>query len=56
MADQNTKRYEIVRKLNPREFYAIWMRNIKGENFDSIIDEMVKSEEGRMSQKGGKND
>jgi len=51
MVDQNTKRYEIVRKLNPRAFYTIWTRALKGELFDSIIDEMVKEEEYRMSSK-----
>jgi len=51
MVDQNTKRYEIVRKLNPRAFYTIWMRTLKGEFFDAIIDTMVKEEEDRMKSK-----
>lgn len=34
-------RYEAIRKLNPRQFGEIHARNIAGEHFDTMIDELV---------------
>ena len=34
-------RYEALRKLNPRQFSALNKRNMAGENFDEMVDEMV---------------
>lgn len=34
-------RYEVIRKLNPRDFTVLFDRNLSGENFDSMIDEMI---------------
>jgi len=36
------ERYEIVRKLTPREFGEIYRSNLDGEPFDTIIDRLVK--------------
>lgn len=36
------RRYETVRKLNPRQFREIWDRNLRGERFDDIIDQITK--------------
>jgi len=35
-------RYEALRRLNPRQFEALWNRNMAGENFDAMVDEMVR--------------
>jgi hypothetical protein len=32
------ERYEKVRILNPRQFKALWDRNMKGERFDDLVD------------------
>jgi len=37
------KRYEALRTLNPREFTAFYERNMKGENFDAMVDELMKA-------------
>ena len=37
-------RYEAVRKLNAADFAQIHMRNISGENFDTMIDELIGGE------------
>jgi len=34
-------RYEALRKLNPRQFAEIHQRNLNGERFDDMIDELV---------------
>lgn len=34
-------RYEVLRKLSPRDFTVLFDRNLSGENFDSMIDEMI---------------
>ena len=34
-------RYEIVRKLTPKEFCDIYGRNLNGERFDDIIDGLI---------------
>ena len=36
-------RYEALRILNPREFSELSWRSIDGENFDSMVDELVKA-------------
>lgn len=36
-------RYEALRKLAPRQFSDLHKRNLKGENFDAMVDEMVLS-------------
>jgi len=32
------QRYEKLRKLNPRQFMALWDRGLKGERFDDLVD------------------
>lgn len=34
-------RYEALRKLNPRQFMDLKLRNINGEIFDRMVDELV---------------
>ena len=34
-------RYEALRKLNPPKFAELHWRNIKGERFDDMVDELV---------------
>lgn len=34
-------RYEALRKLNPREFAELNRRNLAGERFDDLVDELV---------------
>jgi len=34
-------RYEAIRKLNVSQFSQIFKRNLKGENFDDMIDELI---------------
>lgn len=34
-------RYEALRKLNPRDFVDLRARNLHGENFDEMVDELV---------------
>lgn len=36
-------RYEVLRKLNPRQFAELYQRNIKGESFDRLVDELVEA-------------
>ena len=37
-------RYEARRKLKPREFEALHKRNSAGENFDKMVDELVRKQ------------
>lgn len=37
-------RYEALRKLTPRQFSELYMRNLKGENFDQMINELIVKE------------
>ncbi|MDO8611114.1 MAG: hypothetical protein Q7R95_11365 [bacterium] len=34
-------RYEVLRKLSPMDFYKLYKRNLVGENFDEMVDEMI---------------
>ena len=34
-------RYEALRKLNVRQFAELFARNIRGELFDTLVDELV---------------
>ena len=34
-------RYEAIRKLNDTQFARLHCRNVLGENFDKMVDEMV---------------
>ena len=36
-------RYEDLRMWNRAEFLELWRRNLAGENFDSLVDELVKA-------------
>ena len=36
------KRYELVRTLNAKQFKDLHLRNLKGENFDAMVDEMMR--------------
>ncbi len=33
-------RYEKLRKLNPRQFDELYARNLRGENFDKMVDNL----------------
>lgn len=35
-------RFEALRQLNPRQFAELHARNQRGENFDSMVDELCK--------------
>ena len=34
-------RYEFVRTLTPYHFGGIWTRNLRGEKFDAMVDDMI---------------
>ncbi len=34
-------RYEALRKLSPRQYGELHKRNLKGENFDGMVDELI---------------
>ncbi|MDO8610708.1 MAG: hypothetical protein Q7R95_09250 [bacterium] len=34
-------RYETLRKLNPRQFSKLNKRNLAGENFDQMVDDLI---------------
>lgn len=34
-------RYKALRKLNPRQYAELHKRNLAGENFDTMVDELV---------------
>jgi hypothetical protein len=36
-------RYEALRLLNVRQFVELKERNLSGENFDTMVDELVKA-------------
>jgi len=40
---QAAKRYELVRTLTPLDYKALCVRNLHGENFDVMVDELVKA-------------
>lgn len=40
---QAAKRYEVLRELTLTEFHCIYHRSLGGENFDALIDELVKA-------------
>jgi len=40
---QAAKRYELVRTLNLYEIKDLYSRNFEGENFDDMIDELIKA-------------
>jgi hypothetical protein len=35
-------RYEALRRLNPHQFTDLHKRNIAGENFDAMVDQLVE--------------
>jgi hypothetical protein len=35
------RRYEAIRKLNPQQFAELYARNLKGERFDDLVDELI---------------
>jgi len=39
---QEIMRYRALRQLNPRQFAALCKRNLKGENFDEMVDSLVE--------------
>lgn len=39
--EKQSDRYEKIRRLNPRQFGELWQRNLKGENFDDMIDALT---------------
>lgn len=38
------RRYEAIRKLHPRAFAALHEANIRGRNFDAMVDRLVAGE------------
>lgn len=42
-AAQGHARYEALRKVNLLDFTELWKRNMAGENFDCMVDELVKA-------------
>lgn len=34
-------RYEALRKLNPIQYFELWYKNLKGENFDEMVDKII---------------
>jgi len=34
-------RYEFVRTLTPYHFGVIWTRNLRGEKFDAMVDDLI---------------
>jgi len=38
-------RYEVIRKLSPRHFTELHQRNLKGENFDDMVTELIAAQE-----------
>ena len=34
-------RYEFLRTLTPYDFGVIWTRNLRGERFDAVVDDMI---------------
>lgn len=42
----NSQRYEYIRRLRPREFEILWMKNLQGEGtFDQLVDAAIQTEE-----------
>lgn len=35
-------RYEVTRKLNPKDYADLWQRCLKGERFDDMIDDLIR--------------
>ncbi len=44
-------RYESLRKLNFRQFKELKDRNLRGENFDKMVDELVMAKEKIITDK-----
>lgn len=40
-------RYEALRKLKPYQFEALHKRNLAGEFFDDMVDELIENEDRR---------
>ena len=38
-------RYEVLRKLNPRQYAELYKRNMDGENFDDMVDALMMTNE-----------
>ncbi len=38
-------RYEALKKLNPRQYEELNKRNLNGENFDEMVDELIVKNE-----------
>lgn len=36
-------RYEVVRKLSPRAFRALYKLNLSGHRFDDLVDEAIRT-------------
>jgi hypothetical protein len=39
-SEKGEERYNKLRKLNPRQFHDLVERNLKGENFDQMVDSL----------------
>lgn len=38
--EKNAKRYEKLRRLNPREFEELWRAALENRYFDDLVDEL----------------
>ena len=45
-------RYEAIRKLNPHQFTDLHKRNLAGENFDAMVDQLVAEKNKTVAQLG----
>lgn len=46
-------RYEALRICNANQFCELFYRNIQGENFDDMVDELVEKNPSMWRDKGG---
>lgn len=44
-------RYEALRKLNAHQFAELCKRNLKGERFDDMVDQLVERERAVMKER-----
>jgi len=42
---QAAKRYEIVRTFSVQQYKELFLRCLNGENFDAMVDELIKERE-----------
>ena len=45
------RRYEVVRKLNAQQFAELFNRNLCGEDFDKMVDELIQDANAQDDQR-----